>query len=246
MNQLKRVAKYIMNVSCIILFIILILVIYAKVKVTFTENKATANYFGYRIFEIASGSMEPTMKKNDIIIVKVNNKNIKENDVISYIGDNDAVITHRIIKIDKDKLIVKGDANNTNDSPIDRNQIVGKVVKILPQFGIWKRILTEPKTLILIFITFLFFDAALSYDPKKEEKKEEKTELIKEEPKVIDEENEDKELLDFTRKIEIDEINSILKKEENDEIEVLSEYQDGYTVRLDLDEIKKNIENMNK
>ena len=53
--NLKKVAKIIINIICVLLFIILVLVIYAKVKVTFTADKASANYFGYRIFEIASG-----------------------------------------------------------------------------------------------------------------------------------------------------------------------------------------------
>ena len=69
MNQAKRIAKYVMNVLCVLLFIILVLVIYAKLKITFTNNKVQANYFGYRILEIASGSMEPTLKKNDIILL---------------------------------------------------------------------------------------------------------------------------------------------------------------------------------
>lgn len=251
MNQLKHIAKIIMNILCIILFIILVLVIYAKLKITFTENKASANYFGYRIFEIASGSMEPTLKKNDIILVKVNNKKIKENDVISYIGEKDAIITHRVIRIDGDNLIVKGDANNTNDTPIERNQVIGKMVNVYPHLGIWKKILTEPKTLILLFITFLFFDAALSYDPKKQTKdKKEENKIVKEEKN--NDEDEEKELLDFTRKIDLDEINSLLDKEKSkdnkkEKIEYLFDYEDDdYTVRLDLNEIQKNIENMNK
>ena len=251
MNQVKHIAKIIMNILCIILFIILVLVIYAKLKITFTENKASANYFGYRIFEIASGSMEPTLKKNDIILVKVNNKKIEENDVISYIGEKDAIITHRVIRIDGDNLIVKGDANNTNDTPIERNQVIGKMVNVYPHLGIWKKILTEPKTLILLFITFLFFDAALAYDPKKQskDKKEEKKIVVEEKN---NDEDEEKELLDFTRKIDLDEVNSLLDKEKSkgnkkEKIEYLFDYEDDdYTVRLDLNEIQKNIENMNK
>ena len=269
MNQARRIAKYVMNALCIMLFIILVLVIYAKLKITFTDNKVHANYFGYRILEIASGSMEPTLSKNDIILVKVNTKDIKNNDIISYIGEKDAVITHRVVRIEKDKLIVKGDANNTDDSPISKSQVIGKVVHIYPHLGIWKRILTEPKTLILILITFLFFDAALSYDPKKQDKKDEKDvekkidkekeEKPKEEIKIKVKEKEiedlesteEKKLLEFTRKINLDEIDTVLKKgkkskKQDEEIELLTEYEDGYTVRLDLNEIQKNINKMDK
>ena len=152
--NLKKVAKIIVNTLCILLFIILVLVIYAKVKITFTSDKANANYFGYRIFEIASGSMEPTLKINDVVLIKVGKDNIKEDDIITYIDSNDAVITHRVLRVDGDNLIVKGDANNTTDSPITRSQVVGKMVKAYPRLGVWKRVLTEPKTLILILVTF--------------------------------------------------------------------------------------------
>ena len=252
MNQLKNIAKRIINILCIILFIILCLVIYAKVKITFTNDKVHANYFGYRVFEIASGSMEPTLSVKDVIIVKVNNKKLNKDDIIAYVGDNDSIITHRIIMIDKDNLIVKGDANNTVDSPINRNQVIGKVVKIYPQLGIWKRILTEPKTLILIFITFLLFDAALSYDGKKQVKKDkDDIKKDKKEEKVEEEKEEygDKELLEFTRKIDLNEIDSLLKKKkkekEEEEIELLSDTTE-YTIRLDLNEIQKNIKKMDK
>ena len=279
MNQARRIAKCVMNVLCILLFVILVLVIYAKLKITFTGNKVHANYFGYRILEIASGSMEPTLSKNDIVLVKVNTKDIKNNDIISYIGEKDAVITHRVIRVEKDKLIVKGDANNTDDSPISKSQVIGKVVHVYPNLGVWKKILTEPKTLILILITFIFFDAALSYDPNKQdknekkekkqnvkiekikedkEKKENKEEQIKEEVKekldkkeIEEEATGDKKLLEFTRKINLEEIDLVLKKgkkskKQTEEIEVLSEYEDGYTVRLDLNEIQKNINKIDK
>lgn len=259
MDQFKKIAKYTLNVLCVILFIILILVVYAKAKITFSNDKVHANYFGYRIFEVASGSMEPTLKIKDVVLVKVNEKNIKNKDIIVYIGDNDAVITHRVLRIEGDSLIVKGDANNTTDAPIKKDQVVGKVVHIYPKLGIWKRILTEPKTLILIFITFLLFDAALAYDgkkdtkekkSKKEPKKEIKEEVIEEK---IEEEKEpeegEKELLEFTRKIDIDEIDTVLKnrkkKKQEEMIEVLEETNE-YTVRLDLNEIGKNIKKISK
>lgn len=256
MDQFKKIAKYILNVVCVVLFIILVLVIYAKAKITFSNDKVHANYFGYRIFEVASGSMEPTLKIKDVVLVKVNTKNIKNNDIIVYLGDNDSVITHRVLRMENDTLIVKGDANNTTDAPIKKDQVVGKVVDIYPKLGIWKRIFTEPKTLILIFVTFILFDAALAYDGKKdkEEKVKEKKEKVKKE-EIVEEKEEiiepegDKELLEFTRKINLDEIDSVLKKKKNkkeeEAIELLEETNE-YTVRLDLDEIGKNIRKINK
>ena len=134
MELARNITKNIINVLCVILFIILLLVIYAKVTVTFS-NDIHANYFGYRILEVASGSMEPTINKNDVLLVKVNDQNLNKDDIIAY-QQEDAIITHRIVMIDNDNLIVKGDANNTVDAPIKKEQVIGKIVKIYPKLGI--------------------------------------------------------------------------------------------------------------
>ena len=261
MDRIKNITKNIINVLCVILFIILALVIYAKLKITFSNNDIHANYFGYRLFEVASGSMEPTLQINDVLLVKVNDNDLKKDDIIAYQQD-DSVITHRIVVVDNDNLIVKGDANNTVDSPITKSQVIGKVVKVYPKLGIWKRILTEPKILILIFITLLLFDAALSYngktkkdedkiiDNKKEdiaiENKKENTKI--EEPKETKLEinkvedttqNVKKDILKTARELALSNLDEMLLQQEDNQEDNLDV---DYTIRLDLNEIQKNID----
>lgn len=255
MDRVKNITKNIINILCVILFIILALVIYAKLRVSFS-NDVHANYFGVRIFEVASGSMEPTLNINDVLLVKVNVDDLQKDDIIAYKSEN-SIITHRIVMINDNDLIVKGDANNTVDSPIKKDQVIGKVVKVFPHLGIWKKILTEPKILILIFITLLLFDGALSYNGKdrknnKEEIKKEEVKEIKQEPKkedvkvdVIQKEiktknNED--LLIKSKMLAKQNIDELLKQaEEKIEKEDVKEEDTEYTIRLDLNEIQKNI-----
>ena len=256
MDRVKNITKNIINILCVILFIILALVIYAKLRVSFS-NDIHANYFGVRIFEVASGSMEPTLKINDVLLVKVNVDDLKKDDIIAYKSEN-SIITHRIVMINDNDLIVKGDANNTVDSPIKKEQVIGKVIKVFPHLGIWKKVLTEPKILILIFITLLLFDGALSYNGKdkknnKEDNKKEEVKEIKQEPKkedikvdVVQEEvktknNED--LLTKSKMLAKQNIDELLKQAE-EKIEKEEDQQEEdteYTIRLDLNEIQKNI-----
>lgn len=229
MATLKRITKIIVDILSVLLFIILALVIYAKAQITFNPD-IKANYFGYRVFEVASGSMEPTLKVNDVILVSVKDSEYKKDDIIAY-ASNNAIITHRIVMIDNDKLIVKGDANNTTDAPIQKEQVIGKVVKIFPRLGVWKKVLQEPKILILLCVTLVLFDSALSYKGKNNKdlkvKKIENKKEIKEEP-LID-------LSKVSELLEEDEV--VLPKMKTDE-EIES---NDYTVRLDLNEIQKNI-----
>ena len=79
-----------------------------------------------KIYKVETGSMEYKIHVGDyILLCKSHKYNI--GDVVTY-SENDYFITHRIIKMENDKLTTKGDANNMEDSQININQIEGKVV----------------------------------------------------------------------------------------------------------------------
>ena len=265
MSHLKNIIRWIVNILTGFLLLILVMVIYGKCVIMFTDNKYP-NYFGYTIFEVASGSMEPTLYIDDVILINVTKEDLKINDIIAFNNDN-AIITHRIVFIDGDTLTVKGDNNNTIDVPINKDQVIGKVIKVFPKFGVWKKVITEPKILIAIFVTLLLFDFALSYKSDNVKKKEikkvdnnkidDKKEVVKVSKKkdII----ESSELMDLTRKIDVDEINRLLDKQDitltkrerkniNNNLNKSSDNKENiksneYTMRLDLNEIQKNIRN---
>ncbi len=279
MSHLKKIIKIIVNIITCFLLFILGLIIYGKIIVTFTDN-SYPNYFGYTFFEVASGSMEPTLQINDVILIKIGKNDLKKDDIIAFNVD-DTIITHRILFIDGRIITVKGDNNNVVDKPITNDQVIGKVVKIFPELGIWKKVMTEPKILFGLFITLLLFDFALSYTDK-DKSKNKKNVLVDEDKLAVEipsevpkkEENtkekkviESEKLLEFTRKIDIDEINKLLEEtdyklekreinnikreiskiEEKKEETVIPNLNENekkvieYTMRLDLNEIQRRI-----
>ncbi len=114
----------------IILIIVFVMVAYCYVQLA-VQKKEYVNVFGYTFFRVVTGSMADTIRINDVVIVKIT-KDIKEDDIITYkIGKN--FITHRVITISDEKsLITQGDANNTPDEPIGLEDVLGKVIFILP------------------------------------------------------------------------------------------------------------------
>ena len=88
--------------------------------------------FGYRPLVVLSGSMEPTFKVGSIVYYKkVNQKEIRINDVITFKMDDDKLVSHRVYSIIDNQYITKGDANNSVDAlKIDYSKIVGKDLKI--------------------------------------------------------------------------------------------------------------------
>ena len=102
-----------------------------------------SNNFKYSLTAIASDSMYPYIKKGDAVLIdKINDKQkdkLKEKDVIAFKEDGN-VITHRIIKIEKDKentyYITKGDNNSTKDvTKKTKDDIIGIVRIKIPLLG---------------------------------------------------------------------------------------------------------------
>lgn len=135
------------DVGMIILIIIFILVFYCYFQLRILKRDYI-NFFGYTFFRVVSGSMEDTIKINDIVIVKLTDK-IKEKDIITY-KYNQNFITHRVIKIDG-SVITKGDANNTIDAPVNWDNILGKVICIVP-LNITIKVFTSPEVVISLII----------------------------------------------------------------------------------------------
>lgn len=112
---MKKILEYIFN---IILFIII------GVLIWFICN--------YKSYIVISGSMEPTIKTNELVVVKTNLKHYEVGDIISYYEKGyDIPITHRIIDYnEKGKYYTtKGDNNNVKDSlKLYEKNIIGKVI----------------------------------------------------------------------------------------------------------------------
>ena len=161
------IKNIIINLIIFILGIIAIIAIWTSIQLN-VQNKEYINIFGYSIFSTATGSMSPTIEKGDIVFVKIGEQ-AKEKDIITYKKDN-VFITHRIIKIDGESIIAKGDNNNTQDKPITKDAILGKVVFTINNVEIWKKVFSDMSVIIPIVITVVLFVILVSYKEKTGEK----------------------------------------------------------------------------
>ena len=144
MKVLKIIGQFIL---CLILIFFILLNIFSM------NNKSL---FGFRIYRVISGSMQPALQIGDVIIVKKSN-NYSERDIITY-SNGLTTITHRIIAINNDEVITKGDANEVDDKPINKEQIVGKFFFRISNFSLFSMILSKNVIyLIMIFLLVLIF-----------------------------------------------------------------------------------------
>lgn len=190
MKIVKKICRWIFDIILFIILAIALIMAYNHIQINIKGNTYTT-MLGYSAFEVATGSMSNTIEIGDVILVKLiePNETLSENEIVVFTQDT-TLVTHRIIKINGDQIITKGDANNKEDDPITRKQIIGKVVKIIPDVKMWKEIILTPKVLIPTSISILLLWIFFSYDKEKDVKK---TKKVIEEQEYIDEEIESNE-----------------------------------------------------
>ena len=98
-------------------------------------------FFGYQIYSVISGSMEPEMPVGSLIYVHEEKpEDIEEQDIIAFYSslEESGIITHRVVKnnIVSGTFITKGDANDKEDPvPIPYDNFIGRVIKTVPYVG---------------------------------------------------------------------------------------------------------------
>ncbi len=140
--------------------------------------------FGYGGAVVLTGSMEPTIHVNDLILV-AEQPTYAENEIAVYQSGN-ILVVHRILEIDDGMVTTKGDANNVSDAPVELSAIKGKVVGVIPGVGGVVKILKTPTaTAIMLVGAVLLLEASF----RKEKKKgDDQLEKIKEEIRKLKDE----------------------------------------------------------
>ena len=127
--------------TTILLGILLLISIYMVITVS---KGGSPELFGYKVFRVLTGSMEPGIEESSCIIVKhVDENRLKEGDIITFRSQDPTIYgffnTHRIYKISNDSstgeviYVTKGDNNSVaDDVPVRYSEISGKYVAKVP------------------------------------------------------------------------------------------------------------------
>ena len=155
LKDIKWLVNYMLSIIMYAIIVILILVgiILIAYFIDFKIRDSRIEAPLYSAYVIVSGSMEPSIKVRDAIVIKrTTEDNIEIGDVITYRSTDPTyygiLITHRVRAINEvngEKIfITKGDNNETIDrSPVKFNQIRGKVVMRIPKIGYIKYFLID-------------------------------------------------------------------------------------------------------
>ncbi len=163
-----KVLNIIKNIICWTLIVCLVTVL-----VTFfmsRKNGETPSLFGYSILRVSSGSMEPELMVNDVILDhKVDDvKTLKVGDIITFRGSGQLegrLVTHKIIKApysENGKLMLqtRGIANEIADQPIEAEDVRGIMICKIPYLDTVYNIFLSPWGLLILIglIVLIFID----------------------------------------------------------------------------------------
>lgn len=146
---------------------------------------------GLNPFVVLSGSMEPEYHVGSLIYVKdVDYKTLQAGDDITYLIDEDTVVTHRIIEVlvdEEDPTVIRyftqGIANDVPDAvSVHYKNIIGKPVFTIPYLGYVSNYIQNPPGMYVamaaaaILILLVFLPDLFEDDKKKKETTEKKEE----------------------------------------------------------------------
>lgn len=170
-NKAFRILNLIKNIICWTLVVVLVftLVIFFVSRI----NGSTPSVFGYSIFRVSSGSMQPELKVGDIILDKAveNPEDLKVGDVVTFTSYEygDILVTHKVIKAPYEEngkimLQTKGVANEVADKPISADNVKGIMICKVDYLDTVYNIFLSPWGLLILIalIVIIFFDEIIT------------------------------------------------------------------------------------
>lgn len=162
-----KLKEFLKNIIIVVLVVGLLEVSYSK----FIKKEYPVKLFGISFLIVTSGSMEPEINTGEFIIIS-EKENYEIGDIVTFIDNDDFLITHRIVNIHEDIMETKGDANNLFDEETTISNVKGKVIfhsKILGKF-----VLCFLKPLIFIYLIIVLINFMKEFFYKEESNKYEK------------------------------------------------------------------------
>lgn len=96
------------------------------------------------VYVVQSPSMKPTLRPGDVVVVKPVNGLVEPGQVITYEMQG-KLITHRVVRVERDTVYTKGDAADEEDAwPVERSAIRGHMDFRIPYGGYVILFLRQP------------------------------------------------------------------------------------------------------
>ena len=170
-KTIKKIFKIFLLAFLAILLIINLVMLY-KQKI---KKEEIPSIWNISVFNIVSESMEPTINKNDLIVIKKSKEaEMQKGDIITYKKQDGTIVSHRILRINKENghnvYTTKGDNNDIEDEEkIKHSQVHGKYLFKINGAGEFSQELQKNNGLISVALVLLIFVIIKNSNDKKKE-----------------------------------------------------------------------------
>lgn len=168
--KLKKALPTIRLVKNIVCWTLIVLFTLAIITFMITRiSGGTPSFFGYSLHRIVSGSMEPELEINEVILNKDigDASEIAVGDIVTFQGGEkfgNHEVTHRVLSAPYENtsgdtvIVTKGDANDVDDGEIDVRNVKSKNIAKLPLIkNIYNFFFSVWGLALFIFLLLLIF-----------------------------------------------------------------------------------------
>lgn len=155
MKERRKIPGIIRNITCVVLACVLIFQIFMLWSLK--QENDQLKKLPILLFEVTSDSMYPTCKTGDgVLDIRTPFDELKEGDLITFFQAGE-VITHKIRSLNDDgTLTTYGLVTGAVDSPVGRDEYIGKVILVLPGLSIFLGMIQGPiRKLVWILLLFV-------------------------------------------------------------------------------------------
>lgn len=158
--------KLLLRIVNLISVAAILIALFVLLTVVMTKSGEAPNILGHYVFRVMTGSMEPAVPTDSLIVVRETElSEIQPDDIISYYSEdpqlNGSVNTHRVVSVERQGenyvFTTKGDANALPDKyPVNGRNVLGEVIFISHSLGTAVNFLSSPIAFVVLIVIPLF------------------------------------------------------------------------------------------
>lgn len=138
-------------------------VVFATLALVVASN---AGVTPYRLYVVRTGSMSPTIPSESEVVVR---KGVYHEGAVITFTFAGELVTHRLIKLEGDNAVTKGDGNSVDPWPVPVQNIFGEVVLAPQHLGWIMMFVTHTVAGKIDLVLLMLFVWGLAFFPEKEE-----------------------------------------------------------------------------